>query len=113
MWSNLVKQDNDNRTMFRSQASPGTASIRTSITYGAQPELPPLPIPSLDETLNKFLQNLDALQSAEERIEAQRIVLEFMNSWNTTAQREQRGTLGVMSKTFGTILILHLMPVLC
>lgn len=71
--------DNVNHGKFlRNQASSGTSSIRTSITYGAQPELPRLPIPSLNETLNKFLQNLEALQDEAQRIEAQRIALEFM-----------------------------------
>jgi hypothetical protein len=51
---------------------------KTSVTFGSQPELPRLPIPSLDETLNKFLQHLQALQDEEERQEAQEIVLEFM-----------------------------------
>jgi carnitine O-acetyltransferase len=63
---------------LRSQTSTLTGTS-TSITFGSQPELPPLPIPSLDETLNKFLQNLEALQEDEqERSEAQNIVLEFM-----------------------------------
>lgn len=53
-------------------------SVKTSVTYGAQSELPPLPIPSLDETLNKFLQSLEALQNEDERAEARRVVLDFM-----------------------------------
>jgi carnitine O-acetyltransferase len=52
---------------------------KMSVTFGAQQDLPPLPIPSLDETLNKFLASLEALQDEpEQRDEAQRIVLEFL-----------------------------------
>lgn len=55
------------------------SSKATSITFGGQMDLPPLPIPSLDETLNKFLKNLEALHDdEEEKIEAQNIVHEFM-----------------------------------
>ena len=60
------------------ESSSINASVKTSVTYGAQPDLPALPIPSLDETLNKLLQNLEALQNEEERVEARRVVLEFM-----------------------------------
>jgi carnitine O-acetyltransferase len=55
-----------------------SALSNTSVTFGAQPELPRLPIPSLDETMNKFLKHLQALQEEEEREEAQEVVLEFM-----------------------------------
>lgn len=51
---------------------------KTSVTFGAQRKLPRLPIPSLDETLNKFLQHLEALQDEEERQAAKEIVSEFM-----------------------------------
>ena len=54
-------------------------SKRSSVTYRGQFELPPLPVPSLDETLNKFLSCLEALhEDEEERVEAQQIVLDFM-----------------------------------
>jgi Choline/Carnitine o-acyltransferase len=53
---------------------------KTSVTYAGQPNLPPLPIPSLEETLNKFLKSLEALQDFEEQREtAKRVVLEFLN----------------------------------
>ena len=80
------KELESNERVLKSQASTGVSSIRTSITYGAQPELPPLPIPSLNETLNKFLQNLEALQTTEERAEAKQIVLEFMKGDGPTLQ---------------------------
>jgi hypothetical protein len=52
---------------------------KTSITYSAQTELPPLPVPSLEETLNKFLKSLEALHDFQEQREtAKRVVLEFL-----------------------------------
>jgi hypothetical protein len=52
---------------------------KTSVTYGGQSNLPPLPIPSLEETLNKFLKSLEALHEFEEQREAaKRVVLEFL-----------------------------------
>ena len=51
-----------------------------SVTYSGQTELPPLPIPSLEETMNKFLKSLEALQEFEEqREEAKQAVSEFLN----------------------------------
>ena len=60
---------------FRTQSS--TVSTK-SVTFGSQSELPRLPIPSLDETLNKFLHCLEALQDEDQRKATQQIVLEFM-----------------------------------
>ena len=48
-----------------------------SITYGSQSELPRLPIPTLDETLQKFLQCLQALQTADEFQASQAAVQDF------------------------------------
>jgi carnitine O-acetyltransferase len=72
----------ERKVTYRSQLSAATSGTnKTSITFGAQVELPPLPIPSLDETLNKFLKSLEALQEDEdERAEAQRVVLEFIKT---------------------------------
>jgi hypothetical protein len=54
---------------------------KTSITFAGQTELPPLPIPSLEETLNKFLKSLEALQDYDEQKQAaKRVVLEFLQS---------------------------------
>ncbi|KAG7355010.1 choline/carnitine o-acyltransferase [Nitzschia inconspicua] len=53
---------------------------KTSVTYCGQRNLPPLPIPSLEETLNKFLKSIEALQESDEQKEtAKRVVLEFLN----------------------------------
>jgi hypothetical protein len=49
-----------------------------SITYGRQAELERLPIPTLQETLEKFPKFLEALQSHKEQQETQRVVQEFL-----------------------------------
>ena len=48
-----------------------------SITYGHQHELPRLPIPTLEETLYKFPQVLQALQNEEQQAETARVIEEF------------------------------------
>jgi hypothetical protein len=54
---------------------------KTSITFGGQGELPPLPIPSLEETLNRFLKNLEALQEYDDQREAtKQVVVEFLQT---------------------------------
>jgi carnitine O-acetyltransferase len=55
-------------------------SRKTSITFGGQGALPALPIPSLEETLNKLLKCLEALQEddTERKEEAKNSVLEFL-----------------------------------
>jgi carnitine O-acetyltransferase len=52
--------------------------LEPGITFANQDELPRLPIPSLAETLNKFLQFLEALQTKQQKQEAQQVVLEFI-----------------------------------
>ena len=55
--------------------------VSDSITYGPQSELPPLPIPTLKETMEKFLKCLEALEidgDPEEKRETERIVKEFL-----------------------------------
>jgi carnitine O-acetyltransferase len=49
-----------------------------SITYGSQGLLPRLPIPTLEETLEKFPKVLEALQDEQEREETKRVVEEFL-----------------------------------
>lgn len=49
-----------------------------SITYGRQAELDRLPIPTLEETLDKFPKVLQALQSPKEQQETQRVVQDFV-----------------------------------
>jgi hypothetical protein len=61
---------------------------KTSVTFGGQTELPPLPIPSLEETLNKFLKSLEALQEYEgQKQTAKRVVLEFLQTDGPALQR--------------------------
>jgi hypothetical protein len=56
-----------------------TNNAMTSVTYGGQSNLPPLPIPRLEETLDKFLQSLEALHECEEqRDAAKQVVLDFL-----------------------------------
>lgn len=62
-----------------SDGSSNSDGVKTSITFRGQADLPALPIPSLEETLNKLLKHLEALQDDEEqRLEAKRSVLEFL-----------------------------------
>lgn len=51
-----------------------------SVTFGAQRDLPRLPIPSLDETLTKFAHALKALQTPEEQEETRLVAEEFRNT---------------------------------
>lgn len=48
-------------------------------TYARQSELPALPIPELEKTLDKFLLHLKALETDEQHEESKRTVLEFLN----------------------------------
>ena len=49
-------------------------------TFAYQDELPRLPIPSLDETLNKFLQHVEALLDESQHRKAQKVVLQFLKT---------------------------------
>lgn len=53
------------------------SSCRATSTYGAQGELPRLPIPTLEETLDKFPKVLEALQTEAEQEETAAIVESF------------------------------------
>ena len=67
--------------------STATTTTTTSITFGRQESLPPLPVPTLDETMNKFLRNLEALEAdgdPEDRRATERIVREFLFDTRTT-----------------------------
>lgn len=60
-------------------STPQTLHSKASVTFGGQETLPPLPIPSLDETLSKFLSCLEALQEEEsQRQLAEQVVLDFL-----------------------------------
>ena len=48
-----------------------------SNTFDAQGSLPRLPIPTLDETMTKFVATVAALQTAEEQEETQKLVQDF------------------------------------
>ena len=50
-----------------------------TITYAHQEKLPRLPIPTLEETLDKFPMFLEALQTPKEHEETKRVVQEFKN----------------------------------
>lgn len=58
------------------------SSAKTSVTFGGQSELPPLPIPPLDQTLQRFLRAVEALQAEdpEARMETKRIAMDFLNT---------------------------------
>jgi Choline/Carnitine o-acyltransferase len=50
------------------------------ITFSAQSQLPRLPIPTLEETMEKFPKVLEALQDARQQEETERIVREFLEA---------------------------------
>lgn len=51
-----------------------------SVTYASQGKLPRLPIPDLQESLEKFKQRLVALETDCDRAETDRVVQEFLDS---------------------------------
>ena len=56
-----------------------SSSNISSVTYGAQSQLPPLPIPTLEETLAKFPKTVAPLQDEQEQEDTRRVVEEFLN----------------------------------
>lgn len=58
------------------------SSAKTSVTFGGQTDLPPLPIPPLDETLQRFLRAIEALQADDPvaRMETKRIAMDFLDT---------------------------------
>ncbi len=73
---------------FPSKPSPGmfretsSMSVKTSVTFGGQTELPPLPIPPLDDTMQRFLRSIEALQAEDQvaRMESKHIVMDFLDT---------------------------------
>lgn len=58
------------------------------VTYTGQSNLPPLPIPTLEETLGKFLECLEALQEYDEQRETAKLVVkEFLEGDGPKLQR--------------------------
>lgn len=67
-----------------------SVSIKTSVTFGGQPELAPLPIPTLDETMEKFLRSIEALQADDDamaRAQSKRIVVDFFRDEGPALQK--------------------------
>lgn len=84
-------------------------SITPSVTYGGQSKLQRLPIPTLDETLDKFPKVLEAIQDEEEREETSRVVEEFRSGVGPLLQKAlveyekagfESGTLGSYVEEF-------------
>lgn len=62
-------------------------SVRISVTYGGQADLPPLPVPSLEETLPKFLKSIESLQpDPEDRRRTEQTAQQF---WKEDAPKLQ------------------------
>jgi len=55
-----------------------TSNMGAGVTYAGQDSLPRLPIPDLNETMEKFQYRLEALQDETQREEAKRVVREFL-----------------------------------
>ena len=50
----------------------------TSRTFAGQSKLPKLPVPSLEESTNRYLRALQELQTPEEHEQTKRVVNEFL-----------------------------------
>jgi len=61
--------------------------MSSNCTYSGQSELPRLPIPSLKETLYRFLEILEPLQSSEQKKETEQIVRKFLQGNGPTLQK--------------------------
>mmetsp|Transcript_23857 Transcript_23857/g.52736 ORF Transcript_23857/g.52736 Transcript_23857/m.52736 type:complete len:671 (-) Transcript_23857:994-3006(-) len=76
-----MNNDNDNNNTMESNAN-SNHSTTSGITYRSQDALPPLPVPTLEETMDKFLKLLEAVEAdnhdPEERRETERVVREFL-----------------------------------
>ncbi|RLN96368.1 hypothetical protein BBJ28_00021967, partial [Nothophytophthora sp. Chile5] len=59
-----------------------------SVTYRHQAELPRLPIPTLEETCQRFLDSVCALQTPEEQQQTQRSVESFLASDGPRLQQQ-------------------------
>jgi len=56
------------------------SNVSSRGTYAAQDKLPRLPIPDLEETMERFQCRLEALQDEAQREETARVVQEFLES---------------------------------
>lgn len=60
---------------------------RHGVTFANQDKLPRLPIPNLEETANKLLQFLEALQTTQQKLRAQEEVLGFLRGEGPRLQK--------------------------
>jgi carnitine O-acetyltransferase len=82
---------------------------RQSLTFESQATLPRLPIPTLEETLEKLPKVLEALQTPEQQLETKEIIAEFKNGPGPKLQKlllaydkegEENKTLGSYVESF-------------
>lgn len=64
--------------------------VGSGVTYAGQDSLPRLPIPDLNETLEKFQYRLEALQDETQRELTQRVVQEFLDGEGPKLQEALR-----------------------
>jgi hypothetical protein len=84
--SNNSILSNNNNTV-NSNAIETISSENISVTFGPQSDLPPLPVPSLEETMAKFQKHLEALDAdgdPEERRTTEQVIREFLFDARTT-----------------------------
>lgn len=72
---------------FSSERSHHGTSTSFGVTFSAQNQLPRLPIPTLEETMEKFPRVLLALQDSKQQEETERIVREFLETDGPTLQQ--------------------------
>lgn len=79
-------------------------SSASSRTFGAQSNLPRLPIPSLEETLHKLPKVLAALQTPNQQVETAEIIKEFATGDGPQLQKllEEYEKEGIANETIGS-----------
>ena len=93
--ANLGKDSTSNSNVKNDNEIETNSCANISVTYGPQSDLPPLPVPSLEETMAKFQEHLEALEAdgdPEERRATEKIVREFLFDARTKADEDGSGT---------------------
>lgn len=73
-----VSSGGDSANGVSSTTSTSSSVATKNITYAQQPNLPRLPIPSLEETITKFPSYVAALQTPEQQTETRRLCDDFL-----------------------------------
>jgi hypothetical protein len=103
---NMSGNTNFSGTEFSEAIAQGqeTTASSSSITFSLQANLPPLPIPTLEDTMFKFLKHLEALQAddPEERDKTKRLVNDFLKPNVNVNVNNENGTTPATTSTTTT-----------